>query len=169
MISSNKGSPHPDELYSERVEVASFLSANADLNEFDLYGSGWGQYNNARGLVQSKGDTYKNYKFSFSYDNMKNQQGYITEKIFDSLVAGCVPVYIGAVNITDSVPANCFIDRRNFSSNEALYHFLKQMDSATYEQYITNIKQYLATEKAALYSIRHFVDLIKKELPPANR
>ena len=45
---------------------------------------------------------------------MRDVLGYITEKIFDSFAAWCVPVYWGASNVTDYIPEGCFIDRRKF-------------------------------------------------------
>jgi len=41
-----------------------------------------------------------------------NQNGYITEKIFDSFFTSYVLIYLGAKNITEHVPSNCFIDQR---------------------------------------------------------
>ncbi|WP_226896450.1 glycosyltransferase family 10 domain-containing protein [Poseidonibacter ostreae] len=60
--------------------------------------------------------------------------GYITEKIFDSFFAGCVPVYLGADNITEHIPKECFIDKREFDTYEKLYKYLKNMSD---EEYVT--------------------------------
>jgi alpha(1,3/1,4) fucosyltransferase len=56
---------------------------------------------------------------------MKNQNGYINEKIFDSFVARCVPIYYGADNITDYVPQDCFINRRQFRSESEYLKYIK--------------------------------------------
>src|SRR5262249_16090485 len=40
MLNRNKGSDHPDQLYSERIKAISF-SESLNTNEFALYGEGW--------------------------------------------------------------------------------------------------------------------------------
>jgi hypothetical protein len=84
--------------------------------------------------------------------------GYITEKIFDCLAAGVIPVYWGAHNITDFVPANCFIDRRLFSSNEEVYQFLKAMTKDEYNGYLERIATYLKSDEAKLFSADSFLE-----------
>ncbi|XP_016441333.2 glycoprotein 3-alpha-L-fucosyltransferase A-like [Nicotiana tabacum] len=51
-----------------------------------------------------KVETLKRYKFSFAFEN-SNEEDYVTEKFFQSLVAGSVPVVIGAPNILDFAPS----------------------------------------------------------------
>ncbi|KAL3621154.1 Alpha-(1,3)-fucosyltransferase 11 [Castilleja foliolosa] len=48
--------------------------------------------------------TLKKYKFSLAFEN-SNEEDYVTEKYFQSLVAGNVPVVVGAPNIQDFAPA----------------------------------------------------------------
>lgn len=44
---------------------------------------------------------------------MRGEKGYITEKIFDCFFPGVIPIYWGAENVTDYIPQDTFIDRRN--------------------------------------------------------
>lgn len=162
MIAGNRPFHHLKALYRERERAARFFGMLPD--DFDLYGAGW-DYNPAwRGTVPNKWDVLQRYRFSLCYENMQNQLGYITEKIFDCFVAGCVPVYWGASNIAEYVPPACFIDRQQFASNQKLYAFLKAMDAETYETYLKAIRDYFASPQAQLFSIQHFVDLILKEV-----
>ena len=39
----------------------------------------------------------------------------MTEKLFDCFFSGTVPVYWGAPDVFDWVPADCFIDMRQFT------------------------------------------------------
>lgn len=48
--------------------------------------------------------TLKRYKFSLAFEN-SNEEDYVTEKFFQSLVAGTIPVVVGAPNIQDFAPA----------------------------------------------------------------
>lgn len=158
MIAGNKdyGSSDPRALYGERRKWVAF-SINLDEGEFDLFGSGWEGFSSWRGMVSSKWETLKNYRFCICYENMKDQKGYITEKIFDCFIGGCVPVYWGASNIGDYVFKDCFIDRRNFSSDEELYRYLKNIDREAYEGYIDAMKRYLKSPEAHKFSTEAFV------------
>ena len=53
--------------------------------------------------------------------------GYVTEKIFDCLTCGTVPIYLGAPNIADYVPRDCFVDMRDLGSFDVLASLLRQM------------------------------------------
>ena len=99
-------------------------------------------------MVDNKKETMEKYKFSICYENARDIPGYITEKIFDSFFAGCVPIYWGANNILDYVPKECFVDFRDFNNYEELYKFIKNMNDIEYLKYLTNIEQYLNSEQS---------------------
>ena len=62
--------------------------------------------------ADSKIDTLRRYKFCVAIENSADQH-YVTEKVYDALVAGCVPIYFGAPNVLEYVPhANAIIDVR---------------------------------------------------------
>lgn len=66
----------------------------------DSYG---GCHRNRDGRVD-KVEALKRYKFSLAFEN-SNEEDYVTEKFFQSLVAGAIPVVVGAPNIQDYAPA----------------------------------------------------------------
>ncbi len=154
-MSSNKKSKHSRELYSERERVIQFFE---DKKDFDFYGFAWEDkgYKNYRGSVDNKLETLKNYRFNVCYENIYDVRGYITEKIFDSFAAGAIPIYWGASNVTDYIPKNCFIDRRDFKDFAAVYEYIRTMDKATYETYLKNIEAFLQSDKAKLFSNEMF-------------
>lgn len=161
-VFSNKSAVLLDnrDLYPERKALIDFFE-NKPTGEFECYGKGWEElgYKNYKGLTPDKIGTLKNFRFTVAYENTKDLPGYITEKIFDAFEAGTVPIYWGAPNITDFIPPNCFIDRRKFNSNEELYEFIKKMDKETYNQYLDNIRSYLKSDKAALFSLEKFQEI----------
>ncbi len=186
VIAGNKSANHPDELYTKRVEIIRWFE-KYHFDEFDLYGTKWNQYRfghsffgkvlnkikplrkknlftSYKGMVESKYETMKNYKFSICYENIKDQAGYITEKIFDSFFAGCVPIYWGAKNVTDHIPKECFIDKREFDSFEDIYEFIKNMDEKTYMNYLDAIEEFLNSSKADQFKAEVFADTIVSEI-----
>ncbi|XP_060168241.1 glycoprotein 3-alpha-L-fucosyltransferase A-like [Lycium barbarum] len=66
----------------------------------DSYGS---CHHNKDGKVD-KVEALKRYKFSLAFEN-SNEEDYVTEKFFQSLVAGSIPVVVGAPNIQDFAPS----------------------------------------------------------------
>ena len=188
LIVSNKSSNLPNELYSERKGLIRWFEKEHP-NDFDLYGFGWNEFmftgnklirglnkipflrmfgnkffaekhHSYKGKIESKYETMKDYRFAIAYENVKDDAGYITEKIFDVFIAGCVPIYWGAKNITEYIPFNCFIDRRDFKNNEELYGYMKGMSDAKYIEYLNNIELYLNSEKADEFSVDKFAKTI---------
>lgn len=160
MFAGNKQSRHTDQLYSKRLELIQFFEKYAP-EDFDLYGTGWPlQRKSYRGWVEDKILYMRHYKFAIAYENSTNVPGYISEKIFDAFSAGCVPIYWGASNVMDHIPAHCFIDRRQFANDVDLYVFLKNMTEELYNEYLNNIRMFLQSEKAQLFSCQHFIDTL---------
>lgn len=188
LIVSNKSSNFPNELYSERRSLIRWFE-NKHPSDFDLFGFGWNRfrfqgsrqirmlnrlpflqyiiykligkkYPSYKGEIKSKFETMKQYRFAIAYENVKDENGYITEKIFDVFIAGCVPIYWGAKNITDYVPSNCFIDRRKFKNNEDLYTFIKNLTDEKYLNYLNNIEQYLNSQFAQQFTADYFAKTI---------
>lgn len=196
-IASNKFVQHPNELYTERVRAIRWFEAN-HKEDFDLYGIGWDEftfrgprairalnrlrvlkkifgphYPSFRGPVKSKRETLKHYKFAICYENARNYSGYITEKIFDCFFAHCVPIYLGATNITEHIPAGCFVDFRQFRSYEQLYDFLCNMPPDVYSEYQENIRKFITGPRFYPFSVECFADTIIRQVcgeplePPA--
>ena len=77
------------------------------------------------------------YKFNLAYEN-SIESDYVTEKFFDPLEAGCVPVYLGAPNIERYAPGDhCYINAADFAGPEALAAYLIALneDEAAYNAY----------------------------------
>lgn len=154
----NKRSDYRGEIYTERKRVIRFFE-QFHPHEFDFYGPGWENlgYATYKGVVDDKCGLMKHYKFSIAYENTKDVPGYITEKIFDCFQAGVVPVYLGSPTVEREIPSNCFIDRRQFSSDQHLYEYLSSMTEETFNEYLDNIRQFLASDASKLFDQDHFV------------
>lgn len=150
---------HPDELYSERRRVFSYFISTGD---FEIYGPGWQGVPCWKGMAPDPlSETFKKYKFSLIYENFKNHKGYFTERLFAGMASGSVPAYMGAADITDYVPSECFIDIRNFSSYTDLYYFMKQMDEVTYNGYLNAIDNYFkTTDKLGKFTKEYWIKTV---------
>lgn len=129
------------ELYSLRIKAMAELST---LGVVDLYGVGWNKWwlrrsmwlpywRNRRtlmsiykGACKSKYEVLKDYDFCLCFENMV-MDGYITEKIFDCLYAGTIPLYMGAPDICEYIPTEVFVDCRKYSSWIEMWNAVSSM------------------------------------------
>lgn len=161
-----KESTHPRELYSARKRTIGYFSQSYP-GEFSLYGKGWmidwtddSISSVYRGPVEHKWDVYPYYRFGLCYENIYGEPGYVTEKIFDCMRAGCVPVYWGAPNIDSYVDQDAFIDRRRFSSDADLAGYLSSMSELEYRRHRLAAEDYLQSEKFTEFLPQAFADNI---------
>lgn len=70
---------------------------------------------------------FARYKFTLAFEN-SIAVDYVTEKFFDPLAVGSVPVYRGAPNVADFAPAaDCYIDAATFGTPEDLAAYLDHL------------------------------------------
>lgn len=167
-IYSNKTSTNKNELYSERRKIINYFEQMD--GQFDLYGYGWEKegYRNYKGTVGQKSDIYHKYRFALAFENIKDTIGGVSEKIFDCICAGVVPIYYGSKTIHEIVPENVFIDYRKFQNLEELYYFLKNMDERTYLEYLESARAYLNSDlikKAGIEGFCERLEYLMKENP----
>lgn len=181
LIVGNKYSNHPNELYSERKKLIRWFEENAP-SDFYLFGVGWNEYRfkgmkllralnripfltklmfkyfgdyypSYQGKIDNKYEAMQDFKFAICYENIKDISGYITEKMLDAMFAGCIPIYLGADNVTEHIPKNAFIDKRDFISYEELFSYIKNMDEVTYLNYLDNIEIFLRSKEGYKFSL----------------
>jgi hypothetical protein len=164
-ISGNKISKKKNELYSERLNTIRYFENNYP-EELDLYGTGWNKSINSSyiGEVKNKHDILKEYKYTLCYENMKDVDGYITEKIFDCFYANTIPVYWGCNNIKDYIPQECFIDRSLFVNDESLREYLIKITEDEYNLKINAINNYLQSEQFKLFLSENYSQTIFNNL-----
>lgn len=106
-----------------------FCAELVQLLPVDSYGS----YLRNRTIENDRGPETKaeiigGYKFALGAENTF-EPDYVTEKFFQPLLAGTVPVYRGAPNVADYAPGeNCFIDANAFASTRDLAEYLRYLD-----------------------------------------
>ncbi len=189
MVFSPKRSRHPLALYGERVALAQWMMKHRP-GDFDLYGPWWPSSQRpliplsierrlpravrraldsifrpnpiVRGPVASKRATLQRYRFSICFENMRDVPGWVTEKIFDSMCAGCIPVYWGASNIADLVPQDCFVDRRQFRDTAELVGYLDGITARDYALFQRRIQDFLSGPAAAPFRGSSFADTVTR-------
>jgi hypothetical protein len=192
MISMNKVINFNKSLYKKRLDCIKWFENNFYW-EFDLYGMNWDKYyfpgpkiirilnrvniltkilsynfkcykGPITGSFKDKLEILKKYKFSIAFENAENIQGYVSEKIFHCFFALTIPIYLGASNINKYVPKECFIDMRDFNNFYDLYLYIKKMDKITYENYIDNIKCFLASKKYEMFTNKYSSTIVLNEI-----
>lgn len=85
---------------------------------------------------ETKLATIGRYRFCLALEN-SIAPDYVTEKLFDPLAAGTVPVYLGAPNAADFVPGHSYIDAASFATPRELADYLRHLAETPqdYERY----------------------------------
>jgi alpha(1,3/1,4) fucosyltransferase len=113
----------------------------------------------ARGPATSKSATLAQYRCALCFENSV-PRGWMTEKLFDCFFSGTVPVYWGAPDVLDWVPADCFIDMRQFTDFAQLRAFLHALPQPRLQQYREAARAYLASDRFKPFRLKTFAELI---------
>lgn len=192
LINANKlfRDPPPNDLYQERLNTIRWYESHAP-GLFELYGMGWQKpapaytpwgklkrglaslrakafghppFPSYRGTVRDKRDVMRRSKFSYCYENTRGPDNYITEKLFDSLMSGCVPVYWGPENVREYIPAECFVDRSAFPDTAAVHDHLRSVTPERYEQYQRDITRFLSGDAVKKFTAEYFAGVVAGQI-----
>jgi len=176
LISANKrpGSSYENELYTERLRAIEYFSKHG----LDLYGKDWKHQTNFSapfrqyidmafcGSPSDKYKTLSKYKFAICYENSA-YPGWITEKIFDCFLAGTIPIYLGAPDISEYVPKNCFIDFNDFKDYVTLNNYLRNLSKEDIKVYKEAIRVFLSSDQYAKFQqetfFKNFLSMIDED------
>lgn len=172
---SHKPQSFRAEQYSTRIEA---MVALAPAGVVDLYGRGWERWwsrealwlpywRNRRTLMSiykgacvSKFEVLKHYKFCLCFENMA-MKGYITEKLFDCLYAGTIPLYLGAPDIERYVPEDVYIDCRKYQTWTEMWAHVRKLPESRINDMREAGRQFLASESARPF-IDSLVNLVRE-------
>ena len=190
LIASNKAllHPHPRNLHHRRVEAIRFFEEHA-ADRFTLFGPGWDippvqpghlgrivkrvnewkrrldaqappAFPSWRGTINRKHEVLDRARFSICYENSRGSPGYISEKIFDCLTSGCVPVYIGTSHSRPPIPEDCFIDGDQFKTGHELLAYIDRIDAGHFAMYQNGIREFLASPQARRFTNAHWCETL---------
>jgi hypothetical protein len=114
-----------------------------------------------RGSAKSKSQTLARYRFALCFENSV-LKGWMTEKLFDCFFVGTVPVYWGAPDTLDWVPAESFIDMRQFADFAELRAFLKALTVADEQRYRDAARAYLESPRFDAFRRHTFAELVAR-------
>jgi hypothetical protein len=153
------------EQYSLRIKAMSEL---AKAGVVDLYGVGWNRWwsrsafwlpywTNFRSLMSiykgkcaSKFEVLQNYEFCLCFENM-SMDGYITEKMFDCLYVGTIPLYVGPPDIFKYIPEDVFVDCRKYSSWKEMWEDVSSMSPEEIETMKFAGRNFLKSDEASKF------------------
>lgn len=108
----------------------------------DVHGKGWEKhkYVSALGNSRNQGDRrdskqkiLESYKFNLCVENTCVPY-YVTEKIWEPIKYGCLPIYYSNDTIYEVFPKNSFIDAKEFKNADELYEYIEKMTEKEYKE-----------------------------------
>jgi len=114
-----------------------FLKEGWKRRRVDIYGPNWPdnmskEDSRTGNWWERKRDILRGYDICLALENT-NFDFYCTEKIWQSLSGGCLPIYYGKGNrIYDIFPQESFIDAADFASVDEIYDYIGSMSQSDY-------------------------------------
>ncbi|KAG4104337.1 hypothetical protein H8356DRAFT_1638558 [Neocallimastix lanati (nom. inval.)] len=147
---------------NKRLEFLNELMKYTKIDSFGLCAHNKDPYaeDEDNGSWGTKMNTIRKYKFTLAFEN-SNDRDYVTEKFFQPLEAGSVPVFYGTSNIADFAPEHSFINANDFENAKELAEYLEHLDKNDDEY-----EAYLAWKKKAATgdfgdNLNHLVEIRK--------
>lgn len=109
---------------SDRFRIK-FINELSKYKNIDMGGK---YKNNIGGIIKNKIKFLSNYKFSIAMENSEGQ-GYISEKILDSFIAGTVPIYYGGYMIDEFINPKSYILIKNENDMQEKIEYIKRIDN----------------------------------------
>jgi alpha(1,3/1,4) fucosyltransferase len=123
--------------YLNRPRFCSFVASNPrgsfrnaffkKLNRLKKVDSAGRHFNNFGSRIDDKLNFLKNYRFNLAFENSQSP-GYVTEKLIEPLLMGCIPIYWGAPDVAKDFNPACMINVSDFSDFSEAIDYILQAD-----------------------------------------
>lgn len=123
-----------------------------ELDNITVHGQGWDDLKNYKYInienVKNRmldeiniNEFYKRFNFALIIENC-DAKNYVSEKIYDAWVAGCIPIYYGNKGIIN-LPENCYIKINQFeeSNYKQINEIINKLTKEDIDEYYDNINQ----------------------------
>jgi hypothetical protein len=107
--------------------IEKFITKEKGLDVFGRFSRAAFSLKNYRGICAYKYRLLGQYKFNLILENSPEEEWYITEKIYDSLLCGCMPIFHGSDKVRELLPPGWFYHLPSFEDDELekLKEFMK--------------------------------------------
>ena len=127
------------------------------LNKYKVVDMGGKVLNNIGKKVENKIEFLSNYKFSISMEN-SDGDGYVSEKIVESLIAGTIPIYYGDYMIDEYINPKAYILIKGQKDELSKIEYIKKIDNDD------NLYRAILNEDIFLYNKNNnIVQIIEEE------
>ena len=116
-----------------------------ELNKYKKVDMGGGYKNNVGGKVKNKIEFLSSYKFSIAMENT-NGDGYVSEKIIDSLLSGTIPIYYGNYNVDEYINPKSYILIKGEEDMKKKIDYIIEIDNNE-EKYLSILKEKVIEDK----------------------
>lgn len=132
-----RGPEWQPQAYVNRPRFCSFVASNPrgrfrnaffkKLNRIQKVDSAGRHFNNFGPPITDKLAFLKDYRFNLAFENSQST-GYVTEKLIEPLLMGCIPIYWGAPDVARDFNTACMINVSDFSNFTAAADYILQAD-----------------------------------------
>lgn len=147
-------------LKPERNKFCAFIHSNDapskrkdffyKLSTYKKVDSGGSSFNNIGYLVDNKIEWLKNYKFVMCFEN-DSSYGYLTEKLYDAMQAGCIPIYWGSKSCSDEFNGKSFINWHDYNNDEDVINRIMKLDKDPIKYNIVYSEPFLKNREPNMY------------------
>jgi hypothetical protein len=99
-----------------------------------------------QGTIHRKEDVLSDSKFSLAIENVYYRDGYVTEKLFDCMRAGSVPITKGDPVTTFEIPRDLYINIDDFGNYSSLFRFLEHYNQKDYDRWLIKRDKFIMEE-----------------------
>ena len=126
-----------------RMKVLLFTLKNGHLpNLCSIYGNLHWKFDSAKGLLEDKQVTLQSSKFSIV---IENDSSYISEKLIDVLINGCIPIYFGPRDIDLIIPRGTYLELPIIPSQ--LIQMLTNLSEGEIQKLLRNIYKFVTSQE----------------------
>lgn len=148
------------ELTANRNKFCAFIHSNSGpkkrneflfkLSNYKKVDSGGQAFNNIGYCVENKIEWLKDYKFCMCFENF-SEYGYLTEKLLDGMMGGCIPIYWGSESCKEEFNPKSFLNWHDYNDDDKLIKKIIELDNDD-EKYLEMYSQpYLIGNKLNEY------------------
>ena len=156
LVANNKTSARPEQLYTLRIQTMNKLMNKSHNMKLSGYGNKGFKRPWYISPLKNKKQLLNTVKFNLCMENCyhpKFSHNYFTEKMFDALIAGSVPIYMGCYNIDELNLPKTYIDLRKYTSKTDKGYVLSNVKGLVNEIKSFDKKKYIKLQKEVEDSI----------------